>query len=391
MVLYSSKTRVAVFLIPFLCAQAIFAQDDPLAKEKSLSPAQVGIAPEWQYHPCFESRDSGKEANRRLPTSARDWLAEDVSYIILPEERCAFLRLGTDEERNQFIEQFWYRRAADAISPGYDFNTEHYRRIAYANEKYGGQITGWKTDRGRVYVLFGPPDSVEELREQVAGNTASGQTTETQTYPSQRWHYHCIKGLGENVQLDFVYRTSRNEYVLREDENDRLGQADLTPDGLAVTAEQLRLRIAAHQLAMTRFKDLEAMVTARVVRDQVKFSHRVEFSPATQATTLARIEIEIRCDSCAGDGQIPPASWAYPVFVRVSKASGWVVATAEQTADVRVSGSLWAHVDVPLAPGVYELAIVAKNPSTGEAGVFRGQMEVPTFESLEKRRFSAVP
>jgi GWxTD domain-containing protein len=301
------------------------------------------------------------------------------------------LRLGTDEERDQFIEQFWYRRAADGISPGYDFKTEHYRRIAYANEKYGEQITGWKTDRGRVYILFGPPDYVEELKEQVAGNTASGQTTETKTYPSERWHYHCIKGLGENVQLDFVYRTSRNEYVLREDENDRLGQADLTPDGLAVTAEQLRLRIAAHQLYMTRFKDLEAMVTARVVRDQVKFSHRVEFSPATQATTLARIDIEIPCDSCTGDGQIPPASWAYPVFVRVSKASGWVVATAEQTADVRVSGSLWAHVDVPLAPGVYELAIVAKNPSTGEAGVFRGQMEVPTFESLEKRRFSAVP
>ena len=136
-----------------------------------------------------------------------------------------------------------------------------------------------------------------------------------------------------------------------------------------------------------RSKDMEAILVSRIVRDQVKFSHRVEFSSATHATTLVRIDIQIPCETCAHDGQVV-ASLAYPLFIRVSKPSGWVVDTSELTADIALRASsdsrltLDAHLDVPLAPGMYQLAVVAKNAATGEVGVVRVQPDVPTFEAL---------
>jgi len=96
-----------------------------------------------------------------LDTPYKKWLDEDVTYIITPEERSAFLRLQTNEEREQFIEQFWLRRNPDPDSPENTFKEEHYRRIAYTNEHYASGIPGWKTDRGRIYIMWGPPDEVD--------------------------------------------------------------------------------------------------------------------------------------------------------------------------------------------------------------------------------------
>jgi hypothetical protein len=142
-----------------------------------------------------------------------------------------------------------------------------------------------------------------------------------------------------------------------------------------------------------RFKDLAAIAVSQIVRDQVKFGHRIAFAAATQATTLARIEIEIpyktqtRNDQ---EGQDVPTP-AYQLFVRISKPSGWVVQTSELTVggdanakfDSRLSQS--AHLDAPLTPGWYQLAIVAKNAVTSEVGVIRTQLNVPTYDPLETK------
>jgi GWxTD domain-containing protein len=390
LVLYST-IRVAVLLIPILCAEPLLAQVESQPSDKDFNPVALGIAPESQYRHCFEKPNGAREAIDRLPASARFWLQQDAIYIITPEERCAFLHLETNEERNQFIEQFWYYRASDPISLDYDFQIEHYRRIVFANEKYSGQLPGWKTDRGKIYVLFGPPDSVDVNSDHVPGNPTPGQTTKTkaQLHPSEKWHYHYIKGLGENVQFDFEYQAPYKDYLLRAAENDLLARADPNPDRFPVTPEHPQLYVEYGPPPM-RFKDLEALLTSQIVRDQVKFTHRVEFAPATQATTLARIDIQIPCETCTRAGQIVP-SLAYPLFIRVVRPSGWVVSTSEFTADVAVADksdskfSIKTHLDVPLAPGTYQLAIVAKNPVTGEAGVVRTRLDVPPYEALETK------
>lgn len=323
-----------------------------------------------------------RDAIRRLPETARDWLVEDVVYIITPEERCAYLHLTTDQEREQFIGQFWYR-TVDPISLDHDFKTEHYRRMVFANEKYGGQIPGWKTDRGRIYVLFGPPDSVELVADQRAAGNGANQETATHLCPAERWHYHRIEGIGEDVTFHFEVVARSSDYTLAAADQNVLEQANLNPGLVPVKPEHIH----SYGPPRMRFKDLEALLAAQIVRDQVKFSYRMEFAAATHATTLARIDIQIPCEACTHEGQAVP-SVAYPLFIRISKPSGWVVDTSELTADMAMhdasySGLILAgHLDVPLTPGTYQLAIATKNAATGEAGSLHTELKVPAYESL---------
>ena len=143
-------------------------------------------------------------------------------YIITPEERHSFLHLPTNEEREQFIEAFWQRRNPDPDSPENTFKEEHYRRIAYANEHYASGIPGWKTDRGKIYIMWGPPDEVDS--HPTGGNwdrpmdQGGGSTT---TYPYEDWRYRYLEGMGENVELEFVDPTSTGEYHLTMDPSEK--------------------------------------------------------------------------------------------------------------------------------------------------------------------------
>jgi hypothetical protein len=119
----------------------------------------------------------------------------------------------------------------------YDFKTEHYRRIVFANDKYGAQITGWKTDRGRIYVLFGPPDSMDLVTDQIAAGEAAKQEADTHLHPTERWHYRYIKGIGEDVEFHFEFVASRRDYSLAAADQKVLEQVNLNPDRVLVTPE----------------------------------------------------------------------------------------------------------------------------------------------------------
>ncbi len=144
------------------------------------------------------------------PTGAYDrWLKEDVTYIITDTERAAFRALTTDEEREQFIQQFWERRNPTPGSAENPFQIEHYRRIAYANDHFrdeGTDLPGWKTDRGRVYIVFGPPDEIDSHPNGLGAKP-----------PYERWLYRWIQNIGNNVTMEF-------------DDNDRNGEYHMTMD-----------------------------------------------------------------------------------------------------------------------------------------------------------------
>src|SRR5947207_1103601 len=107
-------------------------------------------------------KKQSKSAQQELENKAlKKWLDEDVAYIITDEEKAAFKALKTDEEREQFIEQFWLRRDPTPDTIENEFKEDHYSRIAYANERYQSGKPGWKTDRGRIYILYGKPTEIE--------------------------------------------------------------------------------------------------------------------------------------------------------------------------------------------------------------------------------------
>ena len=108
-----------------------------------------------------EKKQRDRKLRRELESPYRIWLNQDVAYIITDEERRAFNDLSNDAERESFIEQFWLRRDPTPDTEENEFKEEHYRRIAYANEHFASGIPGWKTDRGRTYIVYGPPDEIE--------------------------------------------------------------------------------------------------------------------------------------------------------------------------------------------------------------------------------------
>src|SRR5271163_1512273 len=184
-----------------------------------------------------------KALYKELDNAYKKWLNEDVVYIISSEERSAFLHLSTNEERESFIETFWQRRNPDQDSPENTFKEEHYRRIAYANEHYASGIPGWKTDRGRVYIIWGAPDEIDA---HPTGGTydrpASQGGGETTTYPWESWRYRHLDGpgLGENVELEFVDPTSTGEYHLTSDPSEKDALLHVPGAGLT-TAEYMGL------------------------------------------------------------------------------------------------------------------------------------------------------
>lgn len=127
------------------------------------------------------------------------WLDKDVAYIITPLERQAFLQLKIDEERNQFIASFWQRRDPVPDTIENEFRDEHYARIAHANGNFAfGATAGWRTDRGRIFILYGKPDAV--------GKTSSGEV----------WSYRHIVGVGADVKFEFVDATGTGDFRLLE-------------------------------------------------------------------------------------------------------------------------------------------------------------------------------
>jgi GWxTD domain-containing protein len=150
-----------------------------------------------------EKRSRDERLRKELESPYRKWLNEDAGYILSAEERAAFDKLSTDQQRESFIEQFWLRRDRTPDTLQNEFKEEHYRRIAYANDRFASKLPGWKTDRGRIYVTFGPPDEIES---HPGGAPGSG--------PYEIWRYRWIEGRGANVDLRFEDPERNGEYRL---------------------------------------------------------------------------------------------------------------------------------------------------------------------------------
>ena len=146
------------------------------------------------------STANSKQLDEHFPDIYKKWLDEDVRWIITDEERADFKKLLTDKQRDEFVVAFWERRNPTPGTSHNPFKEEHYRRLAFANEHFAGSVPGWKTDRGRFYVVFGPPDSVDRH---------PGFSP-----PSETWHYRYVEGIGRNVALEFVDKCRCGDYTL---------------------------------------------------------------------------------------------------------------------------------------------------------------------------------
>jgi GWxTD domain-containing protein len=312
----------------------------------------------------------------RLPAPYRYWLTEDVPYIIAIGERDAFLQLANDQERDQFIEQFWQRRNP---APSYEenpFEEEHYRRIAYSNEHFSTDLLGWRTDRGRIYIAWGPPDEIRD------NSHPDPQPAENW----QIWQYRLLEGIGENVQLGFTHIQGSPDYQLTVGSALASKLADLPKirNPVQVTAAS-----ADSVPAELGFKVLEAFVSAHLFPSAIEFDRRVEFAPITHFTTAVLLTIEIPKLEFHRQAAPPSETPALNVFCRISNASGRVVEGFHQrvlqadAAPHDSAGLYFLRRSVLLRPGSYDIALVVNDPDSRAVGTVYTMLNVPSLKGQE--------
>src|SRR5258707_4571387 len=375
-----------------------------------------------------ETKRKMRKSLKELDSAYKQWLTEDVTYIISPDERNAFLQLDTNEEREQFIEQFWLRRSSNPDLPENDFKEEHYRRIAYANEHFASGIPGWKTDRGRMYIMWGPADEVES---HPTGGTYDRPMEEgggsTTTYPWETWRYRYMEGIGENVIWEFVDPSGSGEYHLTMDPSEKDALLHVSRAGLSLLEQigmgsktdrftrsdgtnlprslggesssmnefnRLEQYSNAFRPPAVKYKDLEAIVTARIVRDQVHFTYRTDYLKVTNDTFLVPVTVQIPNNQLSFENKDGVHSATMNIFGRVSTLTGRVVQTFEDPVSRDFPDSLFQksvklqsiyQKAIPLRPGLYRLDIVIKDVKSGNVGVINTRLQVPKFddETLE--------
>lgn len=409
--------------LAFCCAIAF------LAPQVQVSAADKKAPPDGQREtiakPMSEKEKRRKEDKLRkeLETPWKNWREIDVAYIISDEERQAFKRLQTDEERQQFVEQFWLRRDPTPDTEENEFKEEHYRRIAYANERYASGIPGWKTDRGRIYIAFGPADEVES---HPSGGSYQRPMEEgggtTSTYPFEKWRYRWIEGIGSDINIEFVDPTMTGEYRMTMDPSekdallyvpgagltmmeqmgmankaDRFSRTDGTRLGTGTSPlparmnqfERLDQFAKLQKPPQVKFKDLEAAVTSTIRYNTLPMRVRTDFIPITPTSIFASVTLQFDRKDLQFSQKEGISKAVVNIYARISSMARRTVNVFEDVVTVEVpqemlqqalSGASIYQKTVPLPPGKYRLNVVAKDITGGNMTTYETAMEVPRFD-----------
>ncbi|HUB77700.1 MAG TPA: GWxTD domain-containing protein [Bryobacteraceae bacterium] len=426
-------TRLSLFCMAVLLLACVFAiaqqtsqQDDSTIKKIDNSKKKDTKPPETVARPMTDKERKAKEKQLRkeLATPYRKWLNEDVVYIITDEERSAFMRLQTDEEREQFIENFWLRRDPTPDTVENEFREEHYRRIAYANEHFASGIPGWKTDRGRIYITYGPPDEIDDHS---SGGTYERPPEEgggeTSTYPFQQWRYRYIEGIGTNIIIEFVDPTMSGEFHMTMDPSEKdallyvpnagltimeqMGMSDKTQrfnntDGTHLAAPMGGLPESMNEFSRLeqyaklqkppaiKYADLEAKVDSRILYDILPMKVRVDFFPVTDASVMTYVTVQYDNKDLQLKTKDGVATANVHLFGEFRTISGRIVQTFEE--DLQIPGGPeqyrtdWqqrksiGQKEVPLKPGVYRLDVVSKDVTSGFANNYQTTVNVPRID-----------
>jgi GWxTD domain-containing protein len=367
-----------------------------------------------------------KAAKQELQGSYKKWYDEDVRWIITDEEAKAFKSLANDEERDQFIEQFWLRRNPNPDSPDNEFRDQHYARIAYADEHFAAGKPGWMTDRGHIYIAYGKPDSIDSHpsggsydrpMEEGGGNTS--------TFPFEVWHYRYLPGVGDNIDIEFVDTCMCGDYhaTIDRSEKDALkhvpgagqtlyeqtGQAKQSDRFAGGGLEQLgngplassqqskqfdRLDTFAKLFAPppVKFADLDQFLSSAKILSgpPFLFDVRTDYVRLTNDTVMVPLTLQIRNGDITYNTKDGDSKGVVNILGRVSNINHHVIQTFEDTVTVETPSDLLQRTKnnvsvywkaVPLPPGRYKVEIAIKDVNNPDhLGTWKRSVDVPKYD-----------
>jgi len=374
--------------------------------------------------PEKQRKANAKALKIELSKTYRKWLDEDVRWIITDQERSAFMQLSNDEERDQFIEAFWQRRDPTPDTEENEYKEEHYRRIAYANEHYAAGIPGWKSDRGRTYIVFGPADEIES---HPSGGSYERPMEEgggeTSTFPFETWRYRYLEGIGQEVIIEFVDSCMCGDYHMTLDRSEKdalkytpnagltlyeqmgmsskasrftnggveqLGQSPFNKDLQTKEFDRLEQYAKLQAAPAVKFKDLEEVVSHKISVNLMPFDVRADFVKVTSDTALVPVTIQIKNRDVTFQNKDGVERGTVNIFGRVTTLTGKIVQTFEDTVQVDVpvellpktaenSSVYWKALPLRISQNRYRLDIVVKDVNGDRTGSWSHAIVIPDF------------
>jgi len=370
-----------------------------------------------------QRKQNSKSLKIELSKTYKKWLDEDVRWIITDEEQKAFKLLSNDEERDQFIEAFWQRRDPTPDTIENEFKEEHYRRMAYANEHFAAGIPGWKSDRGRIYVMYGPADEIES---HPSGGSYQRPMEEgggeTSTFPFEDWRYRYLEGIGQEVIIEFVDTCMCGDYHMTMDRSEKDALL-YTPNAGLTLYEQMGMASKANRFSggglerlgtgpfsstqqtkqfdrleqfyklqkppEVKFKDLEEVVSHKISVNLMPFDVRTDFVRVTSDTVLVPITVQVKNRDVTFVNKDGVQRGTVNIFGRVTTLTGKIVQTFEDTVQIDVPAELLPQVTdnsrvywkaLPLRPNLYRIDVAVKDVNGDRSGLWSSRLAVPSFD-----------
>ena len=361
------------------------------------------------------------------------WLQTDAVYIITEEEREVFLELTSLEEKDQFIEQFWFRRDPDPRTAHNEFKEEHYRRISYANERFEAGIPGWKTDRGRIYIMYGPPDRLQRYpmggRYERKPHEGGGITS---IYPTEFWEYRHLEGLGSDIELEFVDTKGGGLFRLTMDSQEKdeflhvpgMGFTDaeqiygekywervvgIRPGGTGERQgifferakdnpfEKMNLMSKLSAAPVIRYTDLQQIVQAQIYHHELPFAVATHFLQVDAEQFLVLVTLGFENREITFEQSNEQWQSRLEVYGQITSLTGRVafefdhevIADYPNEESTRRSASSYQRKLV-LAPGVYKMDVVVRDRLSEKIGTKTVRVRVPSAAKEELATSSLI-
>jgi GWxTD domain-containing protein len=365
--------------------------------------------------------DKPRNVKPELKKAYKDWLEKDVTYVITDEERKAFKKLATDDERERFIEEFWRRRDPDPDTDENEFKEEYYERIAYANEHFASGIPGWKTDRGRIWIMYGKPD---ERETHPTGGSYDRPSYEgggsTTTYPFEIWFYRYLAGVGSGIEIEFVDPTGSGEYRIARNASEKDALLNVPGAGLTLSEElglsskadritgaggvgnagyqreqdspfsRLQLLADLSRPPQVKFNDLASAVNTGVIEENpLNFDLRVDFFRQSDERVITALTIQTSNKDLVFQDSGGLQQARINIFGRITSVAGRragifedpviTTATTQELSDAKERKSAYQKA-IALAPGTYKVDVIVRDVASGATGVRHQGFTVPRYD-----------
>ncbi len=393
----------------------------PLAVLLFLSSTPGVFAQGSKTKTAQDPTEKPRNVKPELKKAYKDWLDKDVTYIITDEERKAFKKLATDDERERFIEEFWRRRDPDPDTDENEFKEEYYERIAYANEHFASGIPGWKTDRGRIWIMYGKPDSRETHPMGGAYDRPSYEGGgSTSTYPFETWFYRYLPGVGSGIEIEFVDPTGSGEYRIARNPNEKDAMLHIPGAGLTLS-EQLGLSDKGDRISgqnsfgmgnyqreqdspfsrlqlladlsrppQVKFNDLATAVNTGVVEENpLNFDIRVDFFRQSDERVISAFTIQTENKDLVFQDSGGLQQARINIFGKITSVAGRRVgifedpvittATTQELTEAKDRKSAYQKA-VALTPGTYKVDVIVRDVISGATGIRHVGFTVPKYD-----------